>query len=59
VMGFSEIGSHQLFAQAGFESWSSWVARCKPPAPSIAGILTTTSCETASGYVGFMTHRIW
>jgi hypothetical protein len=32
VMNFLEIGSHQLFAQAGFRPWSllisaSWVAR--------------------------------
>jgi hypothetical protein len=24
VLGFFEIGSSELFAQAGFQSWSSW-----------------------------------
>jgi hypothetical protein len=24
VMGFFETGSHELFARAGFEPWSSW-----------------------------------
>jgi hypothetical protein len=24
VMGFFKIGPHKLFAQAGFEPWSSW-----------------------------------
>jgi hypothetical protein len=24
VKGFIKIGSHELFAQAGFELWSSW-----------------------------------
>jgi hypothetical protein len=37
VMGFFEIGSHELFSQVGFEPWSSWSLspdyRCEPPAP--------------------------
>jgi hypothetical protein len=24
VLGIFKIGSHELFAQAGFELWSSW-----------------------------------
>jgi H+/Cl- antiporter ClcA len=27
VFSIIKIGSHELFAQAGFELWSSWVAR--------------------------------